>query len=346
MKSTDEKQIVLLEQIDPKKLPELKGWKENQEQIVKDNPFVIIKDNKTYEEAKKSRTSLVKARTSIEKQDKLIASKIQDFRKKAIGLKDELIAITQPHEVKQQNEVKRWEKIKEEEKVEKARLEQERIDKIKNEIQSIFDSWNEKIKVLTFNEIKDFLMEDILEDADTSKFEEFEIDFIEKKETLKTLLDEKVKQLQEKESQRIEAEKLKKEREILEAEKKKAEEEARKKREKLDAERKKIEEERKRLEEEKKAKEEADKKVEQERLDAERKTKEEEENKKRLEAERKRSEALKPDKEKISKFIDSLEFTLQNPKIKDADLNDWLKQTIHAVEITKHNLKNELSNLK
>ena len=94
-------------------LPELQGWKEKQEVLVKDNPYVEITDNKTYEVACKSRTALLKGRTELEKQDKLVASKLSTFRKDVKTETDNLIAITLPFEEKQQIEVKRYEEIKE-----------------------------------------------------------------------------------------------------------------------------------------------------------------------------------------------------------------------------------------
>ncbi len=116
--------IISLEQIDANKLPELQGWKEKQEQLVKDNPFMEITDNTTYAEAKKRRTALVSGRTEIQKADKLIASKLKDFRNKVSQISNSLIEISKPHEEKQQEEVKRYEAVKEQERQEKIRLEE------------------------------------------------------------------------------------------------------------------------------------------------------------------------------------------------------------------------------
>jgi len=116
---TTEKQTVTLEKIEPRQLSELNGWREKQETLLKANPFIKIQDNKSYELAKKSRTALLRGRTEIEKQDKLIASRLQIFRKKVIEVKNELIAITLLSEQKQQDEVKRYEKIKEDERLER-----------------------------------------------------------------------------------------------------------------------------------------------------------------------------------------------------------------------------------
>src|SRR6478736_6660656 len=117
-------------------LPELQGWKEKQEKLVAENPYVEITDNKTYEVACKSRTNLLKGRTELEKQDKLIASQVASFRKDVKTETDNLVAITLPHEEKQQVEVKRYEGIKEAEKAEKERVEKERVDGINFRIES------------------------------------------------------------------------------------------------------------------------------------------------------------------------------------------------------------------
>ena len=48
-----EKQTFDLATLDPLTLPELQGWKEKQEAIVKENPFIEVVDNATYEDDKK-----------------------------------------------------------------------------------------------------------------------------------------------------------------------------------------------------------------------------------------------------------------------------------------------------
>ena len=134
-------------------LPELQGWKEKQEQLVSDNPYIEITDNKSYEIACKSRTALLKGRTELEKQDKLIASQLASFRKDVKTETDILIAITLPSEEKQQVEVKRYEGIKEAERLEKERIEQARIDSIKAKIDSIETDCFEIIQSMTFQTV-------------------------------------------------------------------------------------------------------------------------------------------------------------------------------------------------
>lgn len=80
--SKTKKTIVDLQKISVSDLPELQGWKEKMEATVKENPFVAIKDHETYQGAKKARTALKSARTEVQNQEKLIASKLRAFRSK------------------------------------------------------------------------------------------------------------------------------------------------------------------------------------------------------------------------------------------------------------------------
>ena len=97
--------------LDSANLVELDGFKQSQLKLVEDHPFIEITDPASYKKAKASRTALKTGRTTIEKQDKLIGSKLSSFRKETIAKKDELVSITKPHEEKQQVEIDRWEKI-------------------------------------------------------------------------------------------------------------------------------------------------------------------------------------------------------------------------------------------
>lgn len=358
-----ETQIINLEEINANALPELQGWKEKQEALVKENPFIEITDNTTYTEAKKRRTALVKGRTTIANQDKLIASKLKEFRSKVANTSKELIAITLPHEEKQQEEVKKYETKKEEERQEKIRKEEERKQNIKNNIDEIFESWKTKISQFTWITIQEVNIVEVLSEIDTEQFEEFTPDFNEKTRTLVQLFSEKKSQLQIQEEQRIEAERIAEERKKLEEEqriaKEKAEaeaEEKRKEQERIDAENKRkadelakkeaeIKAEREKIEKEKAdqlAKEEAERKAKEE---AERKKREEEEKKKAEAIRIKRIEELKPDKEKIQKAIDSIKVTVEATKIKDEVLKDFYQKTVIEIEAMKETLTNALHRL-
>lgn len=212
-----EQSLVLLEKLDAKNLPELKGIEESQLKLVEENPYIEIVDNKTYEEAKKRRTALLKGRTSLESQEKTIASKLSNFRKQVGTVTKELIDITLPHEEKQQEEVKRYEQIKENERLERERLENERIEKIKNKISEletksyeIINSWDVDVLQNAYNSVFTGMDTDF-------DFEEFDILYQQAKARVQEHCENKINSLQEKENQRIENERLRKEKEEADA---------------------------------------------------------------------------------------------------------------------------------
>lgn len=211
---SEELKITDLQEIDPKTLPELSGWEEKQLAIVKENPFVEILDNETYEVAKKHRTALVSARTDIQKQDKLIASKLKEFRTKVSNVSQELIEITLPHETKQQEEVKKYEEEKERIKAEKEEKERQRIIKIRQKIDEFEGEVNKMTDQMTFEKIDVTIngAEHFLAECKSDfNFEEFQELFVEAGSRAMRGLNEKVKVLQEKEKQRLENERLAKE---------------------------------------------------------------------------------------------------------------------------------------
>lgn len=247
-----------LEKIDVKKLPELQGWKEKMEAVVKDFPFVEISDNESYQDAKKARTALKTARTSVQNQEKLIASKLSDIRKGVKAVSEELINITADAEKKQQEEVTRYEARKEAERAEKAEKERQRVLKIREKIDEFEGEVNKMSDSMTFETIDSIVngAEHFLAECKSDfNFEEFEELFIEAGSRAMKSLNEKIVVLKEKEAQRLENERLKKE----------AEENARIAREaqeKLEAERKEMQrqiEEREKEEAERQAQIEADK---------------------------------------------------------------------------------------
>ncbi len=203
-----ENEILDLNSLNVENLPELAGWEEKQKQLVEENPYIEITDNKSYEIACKSRTSLLKGRTSIEAQDKLIASKFASFRKSVGEKSKELISITLPHEEKQQSEVKRYEAIKENERLERERIEYERIAGIKSKIENIESNCYNVIQKTEFNTIEKIqhYLFDILNDE--NDFEEYHILFEQSKVRIEKLLSEKIIDLKEKENQRIKNEEL------------------------------------------------------------------------------------------------------------------------------------------
>ena len=205
------KDALQLEDLKVSNLPELQGWKEKQQKLVEENPYVEIVDNKSYEVACKSRTALLKGRTELEKQDKLIASKLTSFRKEVKQETDNLIAITLPYEEKQQSEVKRFEEIKAAEKAEEKRIEQLRVDTIKSKINNFETASYGVIQDTTIENVdlhKSML--DAFVNADFD-YEEFDILFEQAKARIQTSWDLKCSDIQEKEAQRVENERLQKE---------------------------------------------------------------------------------------------------------------------------------------
>lgn len=359
--------IFEIEKLQATQLPELQGLKEKQIQIVEENPFVQITDNKTYEEAKKSRTTLVSARTEIQNQDKTIASKIKKFREMVAGVSAELIAITKPHEDKQQEEVRRWEAVKEQERLEKQRLENERISLIKGIIEGIYQESLTKIDKMTFSTIETVKsdLEENAYQAEVETFQEFELDYMDKVNLIKSVFAAKEKQLSEIEAQRVEAENLKAERAKLEADRKELEakqsaENARIAKEKeaaeaeqlkiqnaqkeaqakIDADRKELEDEKNRIakaEADKKAKEEADRlaveKAETDRIQAE--------------SEAKRIEALKPEKQKAIDHLNNFGKNFEDiPEIKDEKLAAELARCIDQIKDSVSDAISTINNFK
>lgn len=272
-----EKQTFDLSTIDPLSLSELKNWEEKQHEIVKENPFVEIADTETYNEAKKRRTALVSARTSIEKQDKLVASKLKEFRSKVSEASGKLIEITLPHEQKQQEEVKKYEAEKDREREEKAEKERQRVQAIKDNIEKHFIALEAITESMVFETIEesDQKFRDYLDSINRDDFDEFVELLDEKLNSEVSVFGREKERLTNEENQRLENERLKKEaeenaRKAHEAEKKlaKEREEMRLKKEEEDRifseEQAKIEADKKKLEEEKEVirkKEEAENKM-------------------------------------------------------------------------------------
>lgn len=200
--------LITLESLSASNLPELQGLKDKQLELVKECPFVEIVDNKSYELAKKHRTTLLKGRTSLESQDKLIASKLSAFRKDVKSVTDELILITLPHEEKQQEEVKRFEQIKENERLEKERIENERIEKIKTSISDFETKCYNLISQMTFENGLETKKElDLIFNSDFDA-EEFDILYQQAKMRGQSQFDLKASEVNEKELQRKENERL------------------------------------------------------------------------------------------------------------------------------------------
>jgi hypothetical protein len=330
--------VLNLDKINANSLPELQGWKEKQEILLSENPFIEIIDNTSYSEAKKRRTALLKGRTTIQGQDKLIGSKLKEVRTKVSTASNELINITIGAEEIQQDEVKKYEAKKEVDRLEKVRLLDIRKSQIKEKINSIFNEWTQRIIDFNFETIADVNIVEVLSNIDAEYFEEFASDFNEKTRILTQLFSEKKSSLQIEENQRLETLKLSAEREKFQEEQKVAKEKAeaqeqdRLKQQKIiDAQNKKkqddLHEKERELNAEKKRS--AD-------IEAERRKKQEEADFKKLEnenaakkikeekAEKKRANDLKPDKQKLEKHIAELKFPEEDFKLNNTQSLEFL----------------------
>lgn len=207
-------EISKIENFNVNALEEIKGKEKLIESVIKENPFVKIVDNKTYEEGKKSRTALRTCRTDLEKEEKALHNAVKKVLTEPIkniyGTFKEKVT---PLEDKQQEEVKAWEDVKEQERQEKLRIEEARKQKHRDNIELFFNLNKIIIEDLTFENIRHELVFSNDDQEFTSEsFEEFADVFEAKVDVLTTMLKDKINTLQEKENIRIENERLENER--------------------------------------------------------------------------------------------------------------------------------------
>jgi len=174
-------------------------------------------DAKTYDEGKKRRTALRTGRTTVQNQDKEIASRIALVRKFVKGKNDELIEIVSQAEAKQQEEVTRWENAIEEKRKEKERLENERVDKIDSMIQTFESDCYQLIQKMQFSTIQETKF--VLDEKFNSEMEVEEFDYLLTlaKNRVQSSFDIKCSELEVKENERLENERLRKEKEESDA---------------------------------------------------------------------------------------------------------------------------------
>ncbi|MGS4345133.1 hypothetical protein ACKUSY_05875 [Myroides odoratus] len=208
-------QTFSLETFNVNTLEEVKNKREQQLKIVEENPYTEISDTESYTLAKKHRTALVTARTSLTKEKKVVIDKVKEKITGPISdLYDEFIEITKPHEEKQQTEVKRWEDIKEEERLAKLKIEEDRKQAHRDNIKSIVTTVSEEIKNLDYATSLEYEVKPLLNGVEVSPddFEEFKGDLLGELESLKFVLSSKKATLKEQEDLRVEREKLENER--------------------------------------------------------------------------------------------------------------------------------------
>lgn len=195
--------------LDSKNLKELDGFETKLNELVENNPFVEITDNKSYNEAKKARTALLKGRTEIQGQDKLIGSFLSKFRKDTMAIAKNLIDIVSPHEDKQQEEIDRWEKKKEEEKQAKAKAEEERKERLLKEANEVGEKVEELFDNLTLENIDETKekFEELALEIEDKDFEEYQVVVDDHLNGIGERFDNVLEALKAEEDSRIEAEK-------------------------------------------------------------------------------------------------------------------------------------------
>ena len=342
-----EKDVFDIAKIKPADLPELANFKKKQTQALKDFPFVKIIDSKTYDQAKKNRTGLLTCRTDIEKQEKLIASKLKTVRELISSESEKLIEITKSSEEAQQTEVRRYEAEKEAERQEKIRIEAERIKAIELDLQIRHDVAQSKIESMTFESIPD--IGKWIEEAgeiDTTVFAElsprFDSDII----FINNYFEKTKKQLEEKEAQRVKNAELQAEADRLKAENEALAKKNKEIADKAEAEAKELREKNAKLEADKRKADQKildDKKAEADRIEAKRKADQKIlDDKKKAEqkiiddkAEADRIKALRPDKEKAIEFFEGVIYSIPNLGSKDPALNQIILDFINKIDEIK-----------
>lgn len=206
-----EQNLIKLDEFNIQQLPELQNKKQEVSAKLEQFKYVEIKDNTTYEEAKKSRTGARTLRTDLQKEQKAVEKKIKDHILVPVkNAYDELIDSVLPIENKQQDEVSRWEDIKEKERQEKLLLEQQRVDGIKAKIKEFGDVWEQAFSLMKYENIKECIdtFQESVQVIDVKELEEFEILFTDKVSDLRAKLDSRILLLTTEEELRLERERL------------------------------------------------------------------------------------------------------------------------------------------
>lgn len=161
--------------LEVKQVSEFAGLEEKQNEILKANGFVAIKDIATYDLARQRRTTLKTARTSIEKIDKSIGSFLRNFRNEFKTQKEKFVSITAVAEEKQQVEIEKWELEKQKKKDEAIAKAEQREKKFIKTIEDVESELVEIIKTTKFANIesKQILWDKVIAECEDVDYEEF-----------------------------------------------------------------------------------------------------------------------------------------------------------------------------
>ena len=361
----EQTKLISIDAIKPQQLIEITKWKADQNSIVKNNPFIEITDTSTYTTAKAHRTALKRGRTALlgrNGQEGIIKAAFKNVLNNTVVALNSLAEITDPAYEKQQAEINRYEVVIEERRQERiqkaeeeARLEEQRIIKINDAIETLFQDKRNEIQELSFEKLaygEELIQE--LKVKDTTEFEEFEITFYKAIERLETVLVEHTNITTKDEERRLEDIRLTKERAELEEEQrlnnvrlaeeqKKRDEENAKQQKLIDAENVRIAVEKRNIQLEKDKLAEI-KRKEQDAIDKKKAIAVE---KKRIAVEGKRLKALLPDKEKALLIIDTISFdTSEIENIKDDTVKRTIREFITNITATTNQYKLIVKSLK
>lgn len=179
-------------------------WEQKQRQVIIDNPFIEVVDNKTLALAKKRKSNVVSNRTSLTKQDKAIATGLKGIRSEASEKTNYLISITEPLENDLKNSIDSYVHKKEIEKQEKERIEKERIEKIEikiSEFKGLISLINQmNIKTV---EIVEYSIKEKTTELDSFDFEELQVYYDIASKEVNSLFESKNNELIEVENQRL-----------------------------------------------------------------------------------------------------------------------------------------------
>jgi hypothetical protein len=203
---SNKKNIIKLDEFNVNAIAEIQGKRELLENIVKENPFVEVIDNTTYEVGKKSRTALRTARTSTRAEEKVLVDAIKkNITDKIKVIYAEFVDITGPAEDLQQETITSYENTKALEKAERDRIEEERKQKHITAIDFYFNQITSFISLLDYESSKSYEINPMYggKPVAENQFEEFQDMFCSKIEILKMQLSDKKKILTEKEEIRI-----------------------------------------------------------------------------------------------------------------------------------------------
>ena len=197
-----------LANLDANNLTVFTGLEKKQRQLVKDNPYIEVVDNKTYQIAKTRRTALKTGRTGHEKGDKLIGTAVAQFRKQTKDKTASLIIISRPAEDKQQGTISLWEEKIAKKAQDKIDDEAKRVDDINAEIEAKKEALETIKEEVVFSTIDKKTKEfnELVESSKEYDYQEFDLPYDEMIERMTTLFSFAIAGLKTKETERIEEE--------------------------------------------------------------------------------------------------------------------------------------------